>query len=106
MLTHSDHKVTDVATSLEETTVIEVPQEETASSFRIFPDWEDGDYELELVAHTGGQAERLLRSVRLNRSWKLMLSTDKPVYQPGQTIHARSLALRRPDLNPGSTVGR
>jgi len=29
-----------------------------------------------------------------------MLSTDKPVYQPGQSVHARGLALRRPDLNP------
>jgi alpha-2-macroglobulin-like protein len=27
-----------------------------------------------------------------------MVSTDKPVYQPGQTIHVRSLALQRPDL--------
>ncbi|KPK64239.1 hypothetical protein AMJ83_03150 [candidate division WOR_3 bacterium SM23_42] len=25
--------------------------------------------------------------------------TDKPIYQPGQTIHIRSLSLRRPDLN-------
>ena len=29
-----------------------------------------------------------------------MLSSDKPVYQPGQTIQLRSLALRRPDLLP------
>ena len=29
-----------------------------------------------------------------------MLSTDKPVYQPGQTIHTRALALRRPNLHP------
>jgi len=32
--------------------------------------------------------------------------TDKPVYQPGQTIHIRSLSLRRPDLHAvqGQTV--
>ena len=29
-----------------------------------------------------------------------MTSTDKPVYQPGQVIRMRSLALRRPDLKP------
>ena len=29
-----------------------------------------------------------------------MASTDKPVYQPGQVIHMRGLALRRPDLKP------
>lgn len=32
--------------------------------------------------------------------------TDKPVYQPGQTIHIRSLSLRRPDLHAvqGQTI--
>src|SRR5205807_1332332 len=39
-------------------------------------------------------------TVQLRRSWKLMLSSDKPVYQPGQTILIRSLALRRADLKP------
>ena len=29
-----------------------------------------------------------------------MASTDKPVYQPGQVIRMRGLALRRPDLKP------
>src|SRR5262249_6761492 len=31
---------------------------------------------------------------------ELMLSTDKPVYQPGQVIRMRGLALRRPDRKP------
>ena len=29
-----------------------------------------------------------------------MLSSDKPVYQPGQVIRLRSLALARPELKP------
>ncbi len=64
------------------------------------PEWEPGDYELEVEADTGGAIERLVAPIELIRSWKLMLSSDKPIYQPGQMVHLRSLALRRPDLKP------
>ena len=64
------------------------------------PDWPDGDYRLQVAADVRGRDEVITRTVTLKRSWKLMLSTDKPTYQPGQTIHMRSLALRRPDLKP------
>jgi type II secretory pathway pseudopilin PulG len=70
------------------------------------PDWNDGDYELWVRARLGERDELLTRTVSLRRSWRLMLSTDKPVYQPGQVIRIRSLALRRPDLKPvaGQTI--
>ena len=64
------------------------------------PDWKDGDYTLYVRATPDGDEELLRRTVKLRRSWQLMLSTDKPVYQPGQVIRVRSLALRRPDLKP------
>jgi hypothetical protein len=64
------------------------------------PDWDDGQYELHVVAEPGGSLETLTRTVQLRRDWRLMVSTDKPVYQPGQTIHIRALALQRPDLRP------
>jgi alpha-2-macroglobulin-like protein len=64
------------------------------------PDWEDGSYELRVTARQGWTNEVITQTVQLHRSWKLMLSSDKPVYQPGQTIHLRSLALHRPDLKP------
>lgn len=66
------------------------------------PDWEEGTCELRVVAEPGwfSGAEELRESVALKRSWKLMLTSDKPVYQPGQQIRIRSLALRRPDLQP------
>ncbi|HEY7314220.1 MAG TPA: alpha-2-macroglobulin family protein, partial [Gemmataceae bacterium] len=66
----------------------------------LLPDWPDGDYGLVVTAQTPGAAETISRTVRLTRSWKLMLTSDKPVYQPGQTIHVRTLALRQPDLRP------
>ncbi len=65
-----------------------------------WPDWEPGEYELRVQAHPAGSSESITRTVKLKRSWKLMVSSDKPLYQPGQTIQLRSLALRRPDLKP------
>ena len=71
--------------------------------FRI-PDWSDGECQLRVVADVGwgfwNDDEVLERPVTLKRSWRLMLSSDKPVYQPAQIIHMRSLALRRPDRRP------
>ncbi len=64
------------------------------------PDWDDGQYRLRVTAQPGGPPEVLTQTIELRREWKLMLSSDKPVYQPGQTIRVRSLALRRPDLKP------
>ena len=65
-----------------------------------YPNWNDGEYTLRVTADVRGEQEEILRKITLKRSWKLMLSTDKPVYQPGQTILCRSLALRKPDLKP------
>ncbi|MCA9270114.1 MAG: hypothetical protein KDA41_16645, partial [Planctomycetales bacterium] len=64
------------------------------------PDWDAGEYELRVAASPGGRAETLTQTLSLRREWKLMLSSDKPIYQPGQTIHLRALALRKPDLKP------
>jgi hypothetical protein len=64
------------------------------------PDWANGNYVLHVSAKTPSGDEVITRPMQLTRSWRLMLSSDKPVYQPGQTILARALALRRPDLHP------
>jgi len=64
------------------------------------PDWASGDYQLRLTAQTRSGAEVMTKDVSIKRAWQLMLTSDKPVYQPGQTIHIRALTLRRPDLKP------
>ncbi|MBL8891877.1 MAG: hypothetical protein JNL67_18015 [Planctomycetaceae bacterium] len=66
------------------------------------PDWEDGSYELQVEAELPGKSEVLSRVVKLKRDWRVLLTTDKPVYQPGQTVHVRSLSLKKPSLNPVS----
>ena len=48
------------------------------------PDWKDGKCILTITAKTPRGTEVINREVQLKRSWQLMLSSDKPVYQPGQ----------------------
>jgi hypothetical protein len=38
--------------------------------------------------------------VRLEKTYKVLLTTDKPLYQPGQIIHIRSLSLLTANLQP------
>ena len=64
------------------------------------PDWSDGEYQLRISAQPQGSSEEISRQISLRRSWKLMLSSDKPLYQPSQTIHLRGSALRNPDQKP------
>ncbi len=69
----------------------------TGSPRYTLPDWTEGEYRL--VVRAAGR-ETFDRTVTLKRPTRLMLSTDKPVYQPGQSIHMRTLALRRADARP------
>src|SRR5262249_50254696 len=64
------------------------------------PDWAVGDYELHVSARTGEGVEQITAPIRLRRSTRLMLSSVKPVYHPGQTIQVRALGLRLPQQRP------
>lgn len=64
------------------------------------PDWTGDQIELRVSAATGWTPESITRRIKLKRNWRLMLSSDKPVYQPGQKIHSRCLALRNLDQKP------
>lgn len=57
-----------------------------------------------LIVETRSQlgADQAERTVNLQRSFKVLLSTDKPLYQPGQVIHIRALAVSAFDLKPAS----
>jgi hypothetical protein len=59
---------------------------------------EDGAYELTVTARALGEQDTLTQKVRIVRDQQILLVTDKPLYQPGQVIHIRALALKRPDL--------
>jgi len=62
------------------------------------PEWE-GD--CKLTVRAGDNRFQFIGSpIELKRTTKVFLATDKPIYQPGQTIHMRTLVLRAGSLKP------
>ncbi len=57
-----------------------------------------------LVIETNSRlgSDTIERPVTVERDYRLLLSTDKPIYQPGQVIHLRVLALSAFDLTPAA----
>ena len=62
-------------------------------------DLAEGDYQVEATI-TGDRLSKVTHAVKLVRSFRVMVTTDKPLYQPGQVIHIRSLSLANADLRP------
>jgi hypothetical protein len=58
----------------------------------------------QLVAYA--EDDRVARDITVERQAKILLTTDKPLYQPRQTVHIRTLSLLRPSLKPaeGATM--
>ena len=52
----------------------------------------------QLVAYA--EDDRVARDITVERQAKILLTTDKPLYQPRQTVHIRTLSLLRPSLKP------
>jgi anti-sigma factor RsiW len=67
--------------------------------FRV-PDLADGRYPLSVRVATPIGDDVVEQPVTVRREYRLMLTTDKPMYQPGQTIHLRALALNAFTLKP------
>jgi hypothetical protein len=68
----------------------------TEAQFRL-PTGLTGAYQLHYVAETEIGTTEFSQNVRLEDKVSILLTTEKPIYQPGQTIHARALALNRAD---------
>ncbi|MGA2965174.1 MAG: MG2 domain-containing protein [Terriglobales bacterium] len=66
----------------------------TEAQFRFPPDLV-GSYQLHYVVDTSIGSTEFTQPVRLEDKVSILLTTEKPIYQPGQTIHARALALDR-----------
>jgi len=60
-----------------------------------FPAGLVGSYQLHYVVDTPIGSTEFTQPVRLEDKVSILLTTEKPIYQPGQTIHARALALDR-----------
>lgn len=60
-----------------------------------------GDYEVVAEGQAYGTTAVVSGMLKVELSPnKLLLTTDKPIYQPGQTMHLRALALEKPALGP------
>jgi len=60
-----------------------------------------GDYKLVVATKSAlGEEKTLERDVKVKAEPKVLLVTDKPLYQPGQLIHIRALCLGAFDLKP------
>ena len=66
----------------------------TQAHFR-FPAGLVGSYSLRYAVDTALGPADYTQNVRLDDQASILLTTEKPIYQPGQTIHARALALDR-----------
>src|SRR5579864_3729578 len=75
----------------------------TEAQFR-FPAGLTGTYPLHYVVDTPIGSTEITEQVRLDVKFSIMATTEKPLYQPGQTIHVRALALDR--ANHEATAGR
>ncbi len=63
-----------------------------------------GGGELHYIVDTPIGSTEVLERVRIEDQTSILLTTEKPIYQPGQTIHARALALNR--ASHEATAGR
>jgi uncharacterized protein YfaS (alpha-2-macroglobulin family) len=66
----------------------------TEAQFR-FPAGLVGSYQLRYVVDTPIGSTEFSQAVRLEDKISILLTTEKPIYQPSQTIHVRALALDR-----------
>ena len=61
-----------------------------------------GGHRLVIVTEHRGQRDEISEAITVKSGAKVLLTTDKPLYQPGQTIHMRALTLVRPDMKSAS----
>ena len=72
----------------------------TADARFTVPDLAPGAYDLSVRVVSKLGIDDVSTSITIARQTQILLTTDKPLYQPGQTMHLRALALRRPTMLP------
>jgi len=76
--------------------------EGTSSDQLQVPALPPGKYSLTVQARSGVGKDTIVRDVEIKRPVRLYLSTDKPIYQPGQALHMRAMVLNKATLRPFS----
>jgi len=75
-------------------------REGTAEATFGVPELKPGAYEMSVRVVSRLGVDDVKQPITIARETQLLLTTDKPLYQPSQTIHLRALALRRPTMVP------
>jgi uncharacterized protein YfaS (alpha-2-macroglobulin family) len=57
------------------------------------PEVPAGEYQLVVETRSSQGRDKIVRKVKVQSPVRVLVSSDKPLYQPGQTIHLRSLVL-------------
>ncbi len=73
------------------------------ATFKV-PDIEEGTYKLDVRASALGESDVISSEITVYSDRQILLTTDKPLYQPGQTMHIRSLALNKSDRSAVSNT--
>ena len=66
------------------------------------PDDLEGQASLVVETASAGVEGQIVRPITIARDYQLFLSSDKPAYRPGQTIHLRALILDAVDRKPAA----
>jgi 5-hydroxyisourate hydrolase-like protein (transthyretin family) len=64
------------------------------------PDVAPGDYQLVVDSASPLGRDHIVKKVEIEHPARVLLSSDKPIYQPGQTIHLRSLTINERTQKP------
>ncbi len=66
----------------------------------VTPDWPDGSYQLAVDCRAGERRDSQTHSIAVAAGARLLLESDKPLYQPAQIIHLKAVAQRPIDGRP------
>ncbi len=77
-------------------------QQGTADIAFTVPEGLDPQQTLVIETKSSLGSDRVERAITVARDYRVLLTTDKPLYQPGQMIHVRALALGTFDLKPAA----
>lgn len=64
------------------------------------PDLQPGEYQLIIDSSSAIGRDHIIKKLEIQHPARILLSSDKPIYQPGQVIHLRSLILNERTQKP------
>ena len=62
----------------------------------------EGKYTLIIDSQSKIGKDHIENQVQIKKPYKVYITTDKPIYQPGQTLHMRAMVLNKTNLKPFS----